>query len=313
MRVIDFNNGVVNDSPAGINSFDHLQWIDYTRGENWILGDLEPVLHGSHLEDLKNASHPPYFEQTDDYEMIIFRARDQRFEITEPRTRAIAFVLCQNTLLTFRDKDDTTLSPLFERFSKQEISSQLNILSLTHELLDCIVDGFLDMRESLQIQVGAWQQRLLDPNDPLKDWSIVMQAKSGLGRLNTNLELQMEMLSTWQETSRHEINSGQQVRFNDLSEHLARMISFSSSMRKDLDSLTQVYFAASGQQTNNIVQFLAVISAIFLPLNLIAGLFGMNFQSIPFLGHPWGPYVVIALMFVLAIALLWWFRKRRWF
>ncbi len=293
--------------------FDQLQWIDYSRGETWALGALEPLLHSSHLEDLKNTLHPPYFERTDDYEMIIFRVMDERFEITEPKTRSIAFVLCGNTLFTFRDEDDNALAQAFARLSERNNPSPTNVLSLLYLLLDEIADRFLALREPLFKCVGEWQKRLLDPNDPFKDWAIIMQAKSGLGRLNTNLELQMETLSNWHESSRYELNSGQVIRFNDLHEHLARTRRFSNSMRKDLDSLTQVYFASSGQQTNSIVQFLAVISAIFLPLNLIAGLFGMNFDSIPLLKHPWGPYIVIVLMLALSAALLWWFKKRRWF
>lgn len=313
MRLINFFQQRVATHVESISDYQGLQWIDLSRDEVLALGQLEEKLHLHHRSDLLNSKHPPFFEQTDDYEMMIFRTFDERSEITEPKTRSIAFLLHEQTIITVHDPDDSTLNRLFEKLARKPHKAPADMLALFHLLLNEIVDALLNIREPLTQRTTEWQQRLLDPNDPFNNWLLIMQAKSSLGRLNTNLELQKDVLSNWQESTRYEFNASLVIRFNDIHEHLARMERLSNGIRADLDSLTQIYFASSGQQTNTNVQFLAVISAIFLPLNLIAGIFGMNFEYIPLLKHPLGPYVIIALMVALSGALLWWFKRRNWY
>jgi Mg2+ and Co2+ transporter CorA len=84
-------------------------------------------------------------------------------------------------------------------------------------------------------------------------------------------------------------------------------------VQHDIDAMVQIYFSATTQRTNDILQFLTVISATFLPLNLVAGLFGMNFSHLPFLNLWYGPLLISALMITIVIGLLVWFRHKRWF
>jgi Mg2+ and Co2+ transporter CorA len=125
--------------------------------------------------------------------------------------------------------------------------------------------------------------------------------------------MQKDVLLSWREQARYEFTASHTIKYNDLDEHLSRVSRLSDGLRADLDSLTQIYFASTSQQTNSNVQLLAVISAIFLPLNLIAGIFGMNFESIPLLTNPLGPYMIISIMLSISALLLWWFKKKRWY
>lgn len=313
MKVMDFGGKGLYESTSEIASYSQLQWVDFTRSEALLLGSVANVLHDQHRKDLLNSIHPPYFEQTDDYEMIIFRSMDERFEFTGLKTRSIAFLIYENTVFSVHDDDDSTFNRIHERFRQSRKKLPKDVLSLAHFLFNEIVDEFLSLREPLTLRVSEWQKRLLDPKDPFNDWLVIMQAKSSLSRLNTNLELQKDVLLNWQENTRYPFDASLSVRFNDLHEHLSRIERMSSGVQTDLESLTQIYFASSGQQTNVNVQILAVISAIFLPLNLIAGIFGMNFEGISFLRHPLGAYIVIGLMAALSVILLWWFKKKNWY
>jgi len=66
-------------------------------------------------------------------------------------------------------------------------------------------------------------------------------------------------------------------------------------------------------KTNNRLKVLTIISAIFLPLTLIAGIYGMNFQYMPELDDHYSYFVVVGLMFVIALAMLFFFYLRGWF
>lgn len=83
-------------------------------------------------------------------------------------------------------------------------------------------------------------------------------------------------------------------------------------VQHDIDALIQIYFSSNTQRSNEILQFLAIVSAIFLPLNLLAGIFGTNFSQLPLVSVWYGPWVMGLAMVLLVAGLLVWFRKWRW-
>ena len=102
------------------------------------------------------------------------------------------------------------------------------------------------------------------------------------------------------------------VRFNDLAEHLQRVLGHASVVQTDIDALMQIHFSSTSQRTNATLQFLTVVSVIFLPLNLLAGIFGMNFEFLPLIHDRWAVWLVFGVMFALTLGLVWWSRRRRW-
>ena len=290
-----------------------LRWVDMTRPVELLPPFIEKTIHSRHREDLSNSLHPPFIEQTENYELLIVRTIDERFILHESKTRSCAFIIYGNTLITVHDEDATTFRDIYERWLNKQQKRPRDVISLLHSLLDEIGKEFLSLREPLTTQISEWQQKLLDPNDPFNDWQIIMQARSKLRVLTTNLELQRDVLSTWKENTQYELSPSHIIHFNHLDNHLGRIERLSTGLSADLESLTQIYFASTGQRTNVTVQILAVISAIFLPLNLIAGIFGMNFETIPFLKYEWGSAFAIGLMVMISVALLWWFKKKKWY
>ncbi len=313
MKIVNFQDLSLKDLSEVRLDFSNLQWIDVNRPVTEFLKYTDHPFHRHHQIDLANNRHPPSFEHSESYELLIFRNIDNRFEVIEPKTRSVAFILIDNTIATIHDEDDAIFSKLYKKWVSKELKRPKDVVFLLHLLLDEISDSFLAIREPLVNQVSDWQKKLLDPNDPYNDWQVIMKAKSSLRALNTNLELQREVLARWRENTRYELNASNSIRFNDLDSHLARIERLSSGISSDLDSLTQIYFASIGQKTNSTMQILAVLSAIFLPLNLIAGIFGMNFVYIPLLKNPWGIAITIACMLLVSFSLLWWFKKKKWF
>lgn len=77
-----------------------------------------------------------------------------------------------------------------------------------------------------------------------------------------------------------------------------------------LESVLEIHRGAVADQTNEIVRVLTVFSAVMLPLALIAGMWGMNFVSIPGAEEPWGFWILVGVMALLAIGLWLYFARR---
>jgi Mg2+ and Co2+ transporter CorA len=108
------------------------------------------------------------------------------------------------------------------------------------------------------------------------------------------------------------IDENLSVRFNDLEEHLRRVLQSTVVLQHDIDALIQIYFSVASQRTNKILQLLTIVSVIFLPLNLMAGLFGMNFEHMPFLHHPFGAWMIFSVMIAIVLFMLWLLNRHNW-
>ncbi|MCB1801929.1 MAG: magnesium transporter CorA family protein [Gammaproteobacteria bacterium] len=297
-------------------SGDEIAWIDIVRGARECSEALDQQLgarlHDRHLADIRNTTHPPFFDSTDEYDLLIVRAADPGAEPEDTGTRSIALLVTANVIITIHDRDDATFDPLYERLSTNARRSPLSTPVLLHLLLNEIIDRLLAMGEPVAQRLDILQTRLLDTRDPFDDWRLLMHMRTGLRTLAGRMARQRSVLDEWREQTLLPIDRNTEVRFNDLTEHLSRVEHQADVLQDDVDSLLNIYFAAASQRTNKVVQFLAVISAIFLPLTLIAGVFGMNFDHLPLLRTPWGAYGVLGGMAALGLLLWFWFKRNRW-
>ena len=100
--------------------------------------------------------------------------------------------------------------------------------------------------------------------------------------------------------------------FRDIEDHA---IAISKTIDTQIDSLSgirDVYFASVNVQLGDIMRVLAVITTIAVPLNLITGMYGMNFKIIPLMDEPLGFWSITGTMLVIAILMLLFFRKKKW-
>ncbi|MDM7921338.1 MAG: magnesium transporter CorA family protein, partial [Pyrinomonadaceae bacterium] len=100
--------------------------------------------------------------------------------------------------------------------------------------------------------------------------------------------------------------------FRDVHDHLLRITDLSESYREIIAGLFEIHFSVIANRTNDVMKTLAVVSAIILPLSLIAGIYGMNFENMPELRTPYGYFATLGLMALLTILLLVYFKRRGW-
>ncbi|TRX03685.1 magnesium/cobalt transporter CorA [Flavobacterium gawalongense] len=80
-----------------------------------------------------------------------------------------------------------------------------------------------------------------------------------------------------------------------------------------LESASNFFFSAQTHKMNEIMKTLTIVSAIFIPLTFIVGVYGMNFEYMPELKRHYGYQTVMGAMFLIVIGMIIYFKKRRWF
>jgi Mg2+ and Co2+ transporter CorA len=305
-----------------------------------------------HLLDAESPAHPSYFDSTQHYELIVFRGLalpetpSEEADLTKVRSRPTVFFVLPGCLVTVRAADSRTAAALRTRLlhatpgGRQRLPESPEALML--RLLNSMVDRYLELRNPLTAQLDRWQRRLLDPRRPFRDWYGLLEARSELRKLEQLCEEQLDALQEWLD-ERAELapeapgsrnaaghaarGAGQpqhpaqslgplpealQVRANDVVNHVQRVLAHARRLQDSLETAVQLHFSSTAHRTNEIMRTLTTITAIFMPLTLITGIFGMNFEFIPGLHARAGFWLAMGAMALVALGLFGWFRARRY-
>jgi magnesium transporter len=101
--------------------------------------------------------------------------------------------------------------------------------------------------------------------------------------------------------------------FKDVYDHVVQANDLIDNYRDLVLGVQDMYVNNVNLRMNEVMKTLAIITSIMAPATVIGGIFGMNFDVIPYAHHDWGFYGTIGLMLVIPIAMIIWFYKRGWF
>ena len=185
-----------------------------------------------------------------------------------------------------------------------------------------MVDGYLDLRRELTRQLDHWQTELLKPRARYVNWTSLLEARLSLHMLDEICEDQrtavqdwIDALETWAlpdtPTGLRELDL-LKVRSRDVLEHIERVVHHVRRLEQSTETAVQMHFSVQSNRTNDIMRTLTALTAVFLPLNLIAGIFGMNFEFIPLIHKQDGFWWAMGSMAVIALSLVALFWRKRY-
>jgi magnesium transporter len=189
-------------------------------------------------------------------------------------------------------------------------------------VINQIVDGYLDLRRELTKQLDHWQTELIDPRSRFTNWGALMEARQSLHHLDEICEDQRAAMQDWidsLETLPAPKGEPEQrerelvlIRSRDVLEHIERVVHHVHRLEQNAETAVQMHFSVQGHRANDIMRVLTVLTAVFLPLNLIAGIFGMNFEFIPLVHKADGFWIAMTSMLVIAVLLVLIFWRKRY-
>ena len=286
-------------------------------------------IYDLHLKDICNLSHPSYFDATQDYELVVFQKLALNGEATTTteankkkipaalhrlQTQPISFLLLGNTLVTIRSTQSRTIEGMRTRLLNYKpkdgnnLSTRLPVSpeDLMLRLLNLMVDQYLDLRQPLTNQLDRWQHALLDPRKPFNNWVALLDSRVELRKLEHLCEEQYDAIQELRDhfVDTYDAKGGELsrakdlllVRTNDVMEHINRVLNHTRRLEASLESSVQIHFAAVAHKTSETMRLLTVITALFMPLTLITGIFGMNFTKMPWINDDTGFKWTIGLM-----------------
>lgn len=303
-----------------------------------------------HVKDLGNRGHPSHYDFTSVYDLVIFRrlASDAEVQVeigdqgpradaplaafSRIRSRAVGFVVFDRLLVTVHPQGCLAARSFVERFLKDALQSEglsaaarsrlpVSAADLMLRMLNMMVDSYLDLRKLLSTELERWQQDLLAPHRHADaDWGALMMARNALHALQDLCEEQNDAMQEWLDAQREQpppwMTQAQLdtllARARDVVEHVQRVRHHVHRMEQSAETAVQIHFSAVGNRTNEVMRTLTALTAIFLPLNLIAGIFGMNFELLPLTHQAAGFWWTLAAMGLIALLLVVVFWRKRY-
>ncbi|OHE11067.1 MAG: magnesium transporter [Sulfurimonas sp. RIFOXYD12_FULL_36_11] len=248
------------------------------------MGEIHNLVDNLHLEDLRNKSHPSAFDENEQYDMLIIRLPIITQEL---ETKSIGFVITHNNSYLYeRDKDNF-----------KELDSRFDA---PYEILDAMIDELINSFDGYKELILDMEEMLYlnkTKKSFMKQW---LKLKHNIARVERAL---MHASSTMNKAIEYyENNSDFPINhYIDLHEHLERTLRSATLQLSKLDYLYNFYSAQTNERMNHMIYTLTIISAIFLPLNLVVGFFGMNTSGLPFSDGSSGTANVIILILFLSI------------
>ena len=253
--------------------------------------------------------------------------------LQEITTKPVTFFLFERLLVTVRNADSRTIEQVRARLLEfrsrpslkggAAINGEATMTRLPQRpedlmlrLLNGMVDRYLELRQPLTDRLDRWQRELLDQRRSFWDWAALLDARIEIRKLENLCEEQHDALQELRDSYLEATPEAQQsdaflVRIADVLEHVGRVLNHSRRLENGIETAVQLHFSANAHRTNQIVRTLTVITALFAPLTLITGIFGMNFEHMPLVQHREGFWETLTGMGALAVVLLVYFSVKR--
>ncbi len=307
--------------------------------QRWTGGQLVDL----HISDLLNAQLPSAFDYTSWYDLLVFR-RLAAASVDDSvggapgalgriDTSPVGFAVFDRVLLTVHPADCMVREYFAARLQQQAPGTEAREMrnggtrvppspaDMALRMVNFMVDSYLELRRLLTKQLDMLQQELFGPSPGATGWKLLLDSRNGLHVLEDICEDQQAAITEWIDALDELPPDGDaavlrerellRVRSRDVLEHIERVLTHVRRLEASAENAVQMHFSAQSNRTNEIMRTLTVLTAIFLPLNLVTGFFGMNFDTLPGIHSPRAFWITFGTMLLVGAGLsLYFWRKR---
>ena len=304
----------VAELPALLDDPDVVVWVMLGAPEKQTQAVLSDVFgfHPLVIEDALGFANTPKIEDYGDYLYIIFHGLKAGCEISgEVETTDLDVFLGPRFVVTHEGREVPAVAKVRQRVRADPRVLGRGASSVVHELFDDMIDRFLPLMDRLDDQVDELESAILRGAQP-RMLERIFNLKHALQRLKRIGIHQREILLRLSTTDIPWIPRAQKPFFRDVYDHFVRVIDQTDGYREMVSSSLDAHLSMQSHRMNEIMKVLTMISTIMLPLNFIAGLYGMNFDQMPGLHWRYGYQAAWVVMIVVGFSMYTFFRRRHW-
>ncbi|MDP2069448.1 MAG: magnesium/cobalt transporter CorA [Lutibacter sp.] len=265
------------------------------------------------LADIMNTHARPKIQEYDNCIYISFKMLQYDEKRNYISSENIVIIIKEHILLLFQEKIGDVFDPIRDRMRKNKRrirSSRTDYLAFA--LMDIVFDNYNYIISQIGEKIEALEIHLLNnaKESTLKE---INNFKKEIIYLNKSIKPCREIVVELLKLDSELLDDNVYVNFEDLQNNVNQATESLESYREILSDQLQVYHTTISSKLNDIIKFLTVFSVIFIPLTFIAGVYGTNFDYLPELHYKYSYFIMLGVMLVLAISMIVYFKKKKWF
>jgi magnesium transporter len=268
-------------------------------------------LHPMAVQDAQRERHPPKMEVFDDHVFILLKGlgRDAADFIFD--TIQLALFVGRRFLVTRHSDMSPSTDMLWQEMEREQTLFARGSDALALRLSRIVVDRYLNKLLSLEPRIEVLEQEMVsEPRDEIL--AELTGYKTQLRKFRRVFLYQVQIFAKLAVHQPPGISPERLHEINDVHENQERANSLATLYYELASDLIDGYISLASHRLNNIIKILTIVTAIFVPLSFLAGIYGMNFENMPELHSRSGYFVLLGVMAGIVVLLLLIFRRRRW-
>ena len=291
-----------------------LTWIDVQGlGDEGVLKEIAGCfsIHRLALADVVHTPQRPKVDSYPNHELAFVRML-QLNDAGGMDVEQLSVLIGDDFVLTFQEHYGDPLEPVRVRFRERVGPiGELGADYLAYAIIDTVVDGYFPLLEAFADRLEDLEEQVMAR--PRPDVLVqVQKTKRTLIALRRSVWPLREALNMLLRDQAPRITDATKPYLRDTYDHCVQVAEVTDSYREIASELTNTYMSVVANRTNDVMKVLTVMASIFIPLTLVAGIYGMNFDHMPELHQRWGYPTAIVSMVVIAGGMLLYFRKKGW-
>jgi len=291
-----------------------LLWVDVVDSTEEDAKFLERTFnfHPLAIEDCVSRNvHPPKVDDFGDYLFMIMHGINYTVESDIVQTTELALFLGTNFVVSNHNV------PLYSvEFVRGQVEADDRLMKrgadfLAHALIDALVDNVSPAIDQMNEIAGDIEEEvILSPQQPALE--NILKLKRSTQRLHRVMAPQREILNRLGRRDFAIVSEEARIFFRDIYDHIMRIEDLNQTLRERMDNALSIYLSSVANRQNETMKLLSIVAAIFLPLTLIVGIYGMNFQNMPELNTSWGYFAVLSFIAIVILIVILQFWARGW-
>jgi magnesium transporter len=271
-------------------------------------------IHPLIVEDILSVNQRP---KMDELEGILFCLLNMLYYNDKKQTveqEQISIALGKGFVVSFQeDANRDVFNPLRDRLKLTTSKArQAGADYLCYSMLDLIVDNYYLVMEKLGDRIEMLEEEVIR-NSNKRSLARINQLRKELIVLKRNVVPVRDLISGILRSESELLDDKTTKYFKDIYDHVVQAIDLSENYRDMMMSMQDLYINNVNLRMNEVMKVMTIVTCLLAPATVIGGIFGMNFDRIPYLHNEYGFWIAVAGMLIIPIGMIYVFRRRGWF
>jgi magnesium transporter len=302
------------ESRAAFESKQGLLWVDIAATTEEDGSFLERTFNFHHLavEDCVSTEiHPPKIDDFGDYLFIVAHGVNHAVESDIVETAELAIFLGPHFVVSNHNFPLYSIESVRQMVECDGRPMKHGTDFLAHSILDALIDNVLPTIDKMSEEADAVEEEALRSPQQSTIEAILKLKRSTL-RIHRIMAPQREVMNRLSRREFPVISGEAGIFYRDIYDHIIRIEDLNQTNGDRADNALSTYLSSVANRQNETMKVLSIVATIFIPLTLVAGIYGMNFEHMPELKLPWGYFAVLGFMGTVIAIAIYWFWAKRW-